>query len=219
MGVTKLQLPATLREATVEHLQEQIVTGVLKPGELLKDSVVAAELGLSPTPVREALVQLAGIGLVEIESNRLKRVAPMNLENMRELAAVQRVLWETGYAWGVPNVDDTVLGLLAESLEEETSCLQKGDKRGAWLAHTDFHSAVVAAAGNRELNRVIVDRFPLLERLILMHMSHTLSDEMLTLDRAIYDALAQGERAEAIAIGETIRAKFSDEINALCIES
>ena len=93
MGIARIQTPSTLREATVEHLRNEIITGNLKPGELLKEVELAAQLGLSPTPIREALVQLAGQGLVEIEPNRLKRVAPLNLPTMRELVAVQRVLW------------------------------------------------------------------------------------------------------------------------------
>src|SRR5262245_59719432 len=118
MGVTRLQMPSTLREATVEHLRKEIVTGELQPGELLKEVELATQLGLSPTPVREALVQLASQGLVEIEPNRLKRVTPLNLPALRELLSVQHVLWQTGYSWGVPRVGPEELaameGVLAD---------------------------------------------------------------------------------------------------------
>src|SRR5215470_15713068 len=116
MGVTRLQTPSTLREATVEHLRNEIITGKLKPGELLKEVELAAQLGLSPTPIREALVQLAGQGLVEIEPNRLKRVSPLNLPAMRELMAVQRVLWQTGYSWGLPRVGPVELEAMEGTL-------------------------------------------------------------------------------------------------------
>lgn len=215
MGVTRLQSPATLREATVEHLREQIVTGSLQPGELLKDGEVATQLGLSPTPVREALVQLAGEGLVEIQSNKLKRVAPMNLATMRDLVAVQRVLWQTGYAWGSPKVSPEALDALGSALAAYEEALERGEARAALLAHMDFHSIVVAAAGNGELNRLIVDRYPLIERLIMLKMRHTLSRELLDMNRAIYEALQRGDHERAIAVGEAIRADFAAALDAL----
>lgn len=215
MGVIRLQAPATLREATVEHLREQIVTGALAPGEILRDGEVAAQLGLSPTPVREALVQLAGSGLVEIESNKQKRVAPLNLITARELVAVQRVLWQTGYAWGAPKVGPAALDALGMALGAYEDALNRGDIRAALLAHTDFHSIVVAAAGNSELNRLIVDRYPLLERLILLRLSAFINRDLLDLNQAIYTALSVGEAERAIAIGELIRAGFATAIDAL----
>lgn len=215
MGVSRLQAPSTLREATVEHLRNQIVTGSLQPGEGLKDGELAAQLGLSPTPVREALVQLASEGLVEIQPNKLKRVAPLNLATMRELYAVQRVLWQTGYAWGVPLVGPAAIDALGGAIADQAEALERGDRRAALLAHTDFHSIVVAAAGNRELGRLIADRYPLLERLILLRLPDTISGEMLELNRAIFSALERGDQERAIAIGEHIRASFADTLDAL----
>lgn len=212
MGVTRLQAPATLREATVEHLREQIVTGELEPGEQLKDNEVAALLGLSPTPVREALVQLAGEGLVEIQSNKLKRVAPLDLDAIRDLAAVQRVLWQTGYAWGAAKVSPASLDGLGSALTSLEEALERGDERAALLAHTDFHSIVVAAAGNGELNRLIADRYPLLERFMMLRMRHFITRELLDLNRAIYAALAGGDHERAVAIGETVRESFAQAL-------
>lgn len=217
MGVTRLQAPATLREATVEHLRNQIVTGALSPGEVLKDAELAAQLGLSPTPVREALVQLSSEGLVEIQPNKLKRVAPLNLETMRELYAVQRVLWQTGYAWGVPMVGPEALDALGAALADQIEALERGDRRAALMAHTDFHSIVVAAAGNGELGRLIADRYPLLERLILLCLPEGISGEMVDRNRAIFDALQRGDQERAIAIGELIRATFAETLDSLLV--
>lgn len=215
MGVSRLQSPATLREATVEHLRNEIVTGKLKPGELLKEVELSLQLGLSPTPVREALVQLAGQGLVEIESNRLKRVTPLNLAVTRELMAVQRVLWETGYSWGAPKVGADELEAMKSALFDLSEALSQGDVRAAFLAHTDFHSIVVAASGNRELGRIIADRFALVERLVLLRMPSLVSQEMLEQNRVIYEALKQGELARALLCGEEIRETFARYLASL----
>jgi DNA-binding GntR family transcriptional regulator len=218
MGVTRLQTPATLREATVEHLRNEIITGHLKPGELLKEVELAAQLGLSPTPIREALVQLAGQGLVEIEPNRLKRVAPLNLSAMREFVAVQRVLWQTGYSWGLPKVGPNDLETMEGILLDEAEALDREDRRAAFLASTDFHSIVVAASGNRELGRLIADRFGLAERLVVLCLPDFASQKMLEQDREVLSALKRGDLVQVLNYGEEIRARFADALAALLEE-
>jgi DNA-binding GntR family transcriptional regulator len=215
MGVARLQTPSTLREATVEQLRNDIITGELKPGELLKEVELAAQLGLSPTPIREALVQLAGQGLVEIEPNRLKRVSPFNLPALRELMAVQRVLWQTGYSWGLPRVGPAEIEAMKDVVIDEARALDQGDHRAAFLASTDFHSIVVAASGNRELGRLIADRFALIERLVVLRMQYFISQRTLEQDQAILSALKRGDLAQAQCYGEDIRAAFTDALASL----
>jgi DNA-binding GntR family transcriptional regulator len=219
MGVARLQSPTTLREATVEHLRNEIVTGNLKPGELLREVDLANQLGLSPTPIREALVQLAGQGLVEIEPNRLKRVAPLNLSTLREFVAVQRVLWQTGYSWGVPKVGPGELAAMKVALTNLAEALEQRNSRAAFQADTHFHSIVVAAAGNRELGRLIADRFSLIERLAVLYMPGFISQERLTQDKVIYAALQRNDQATALRCGEEIRADFTKTLAALPDES
>ncbi len=215
MGVTRLQTPSTLREATVDHLRNEIITGKLKPGELLKEVELAAQLGLSPTPIREALVQLAGQGLVEIEPNRLKRVAPLHLPTMCEFIAVQRVLWQTGYSWGLLRVGPAELEAMENALVDEAKALDQEDCRAAFLASTDFHSIVVAASGNRELGRLIADRFGLIERLVVLCLPGFVSQKMLEQDQAVLSALNRGDLAQALCCGEEIRVRFADALAAL----
>jgi DNA-binding GntR family transcriptional regulator len=215
MGVARLQTPSTLREATVEQLRNDIITGELKPGELLKEVELAAQLGLSPTPIREALVQLAAQGLVEIEPNRLKRVSPFNLSTLRELLAVQRVLWQTGYSWGLPRVGPAEIDAMKDVLIDEARALDQGDRRAAFLASTDFHSIVVAASGNHELGRLIADRFALIERLVFLRMQYFISQRTLEQDQAILSALERGNLAQAHWYGEAIRAEFADAVASL----
>ncbi len=215
MGVTRLQMPSTLREATVEHLRNEIVTGNLKPGELLKEVELAAQLGLSPTPLREALVQLVGQGLVEIEPNRLKRVSPLDLRAMRDLLAVQRVLWKAGYIWGLPRVGPTELEAMENVLVGLATALDRGDSRAAFLASTDFHSIIVAASGNCELGRLIAERFGLVERLVVLYMPDCISKKMLERDQEILSALKRGDLAQALDCEEDVRTSYTDALAVL----
>ena len=67
-------LPLTRSEAIVRHLREEIVSGRLAPGTVVKDAELAESLGVSITPVREAIAQLAAEGLIDLSPNRTRRV-------------------------------------------------------------------------------------------------------------------------------------------------
>src|SRR5690349_7515214 len=93
--------PLTLRDAVVRQLREEIVSGALRPGAVIKDAELAARLGFSITPVREALTQLAMEGLIEMPPNRAKRVAPLTRRAAAELSVVMRLLSAPAFAEGV----------------------------------------------------------------------------------------------------------------------
>lgn len=76
------------REVVVDRLREWIVYGLLAPGEVIKDSEIAGSLGVSRTPVREALLQLEREGLVESVPGRWTRVVPIDLSHAEQLYPV-----------------------------------------------------------------------------------------------------------------------------------
>ena len=93
-------VPLTRREAIVHQLRHEIVTGALPPGTVVKDAEVAARLGVSITPVREAIAQLAAEGLIDIAPNRTRRVTHVTQKNALELIDVIGVLASAGVEWG-----------------------------------------------------------------------------------------------------------------------
>jgi DNA-binding GntR family transcriptional regulator len=197
LTLARLKGPATFREAVVAQLREAIVLGKLKPGALLKDAEVALKLGLSATPVREALVELAGEGLVEIEPNRRKRVTPMDYQAMVELLEVQHGLWALGYEWGVHRVGPAELKRLRAALASHTKALRTGNVNGAIAAALAFHRVLMDASGNRELLRVSLDRLPLIQRFVLLCAPSIVSTEGLAHHSAILEALERGH-ADAV---------------------
>jgi DNA-binding GntR family transcriptional regulator len=198
-GLEPVPRPTTLNQAAVERLRDAIVTGALAPGALLKDAEIALWLGLSATPVREALVRLAAEGLVEIEPNRLKRVAPIDDGAMVDLLRVQIELWALGYAWGGPHVDAADLARLAQANAAHRDAIDRGDARARTLAAHDFHLVLMEASDNRELVRVSVDRLPLIQRYVLLRAPALDVESMLGHHDAMYRALAQGDVPPAIA--------------------
>ena len=85
-------LLTSLRERLYETLKEDILTNKYKPDEELQIDKLAEEFGVSTTPVREALVRLEGIGLVVLMPNRGAQVAPISLEDVKNVWEVRRLL-------------------------------------------------------------------------------------------------------------------------------
>jgi DNA-binding GntR family transcriptional regulator len=78
-------MAATIAEQIYEKLVDRIIAGELRPGQRVEEQVVAGEFGVSRTPVRDALRQLAGTGLVEFRPNRGVTVADIKFAELAEM--------------------------------------------------------------------------------------------------------------------------------------
>jgi DNA-binding GntR family transcriptional regulator len=191
-------LATTLRGAVVARLREAIVCGAIAPGALLRESELAARLGVSATPVREALGELAAEGLVEIEAHRLKRAAPIDFDATRDLLQVQAYLWRLGYQWGVPRVGPGEIDRLGEAVGTYGDALAAGNVLAAIRASHEFHSIIITASANRELLRATLDRRALVARFILLHGRRTVSAAGLRRHEAILGDVRDGDVAAAL---------------------
>jgi DNA-binding GntR family transcriptional regulator len=148
-------VPPTRREAVVRQLRAEIVSGELPPGTLIKDAELAARLGVSITPVREAIAQLSVEGLIDIAPNRTRHVTKVTQKNALELIDVMGVLACAGFEWGVDNLTDTHLDLLRHRLKEFVEGLRTGNVLAAAASGADFSTVVILASGNRELQTLV----------------------------------------------------------------
>src|SRR5690349_9734612 len=85
-------LPAQLERRVYERLRDDIISGVLQPGDQLVEARLAADLGVSKTPVREALIRLQRDGLVSIEPYRGARVLEPSPDDVREIVELRELL-------------------------------------------------------------------------------------------------------------------------------
>ena len=91
-----------LRESAYEAIRDAIVRGELAPGAFVRDTDLAARLGLSRAPVRDALSRLADEGLVESKPQSYTRVTPLDPRDVRDAAAVVRAMHELAARTAVP---------------------------------------------------------------------------------------------------------------------
>jgi DNA-binding GntR family transcriptional regulator len=198
----------TLRQAVVQLLRARIVAGELPPGMLLREIGLARQLGVSATPIREALGTLASEGLVEIEAHRLKRVSPIDMDATRDLIRVQAELWSLGYRWGMPLVGAPQLALLDDAMARYRAALRVGEHMAAIHAGLDFHTVFITASQNRELLRSTLDRRGLIARFIFLHGIQTLTATGLVQHEAMLEAFHAGDHAAVLASLDRMAARL-----------
>src|SRR5260370_4389337 len=153
---TQPEVAAQLWDAVYQHIKSDIITLKLPPGQPLRESQLAAQQGVSRTPVREALRRLSYEGLVQIVANSGAIVAEVSLRDFLEITRVRELIepYVAGAAAGAVDA-----GLLAE-LAAEFRRLQMGPRSDEAFhalneADAALHNALLAAAGNRRIQIIM----------------------------------------------------------------
>lgn len=136
-------------------IREAVVDGRLAPGERLKEETLAAELGISRTPIREALLVLQSEGIVDAVPNRgafVRSYEPGDLEDMYELRAVLE-----GYAASraARFVTEEQLVELRASCARFDGLVAGGDVRALVKENMHFHATILEAARNERLQGMV----------------------------------------------------------------
>jgi DNA-binding GntR family transcriptional regulator len=193
----------TLAERAYRALLDAIVTGRLEPGRRLRDHELATELGVSRTPVREALRQLQDEGLVEAERNAYTRVAPVRPEKLAEAFPVVAALHALATRLGVPALDAADLQAMETHDAARTAALRRRDVPGAIAADDRFHAVLLNAARNNEIERLLARLMPHVRRLDLLHFEAlTHQDDPGRDHAAILDACRRRAAHEAAELVE-----------------
>lgn len=143
-----------LRIAVLTRLKRAIVEGTLKPGELLSENKLAAELVVSRTPVREALRVLESEGLVTVLPGRKIVVSVPSQQDIDEIYDI-RLIVETEALRRIRPQDRKILGRLDECLEEAAAALRNNNVTALERNNTAFHMALVSALNNERLRDFI----------------------------------------------------------------
>jgi DNA-binding GntR family transcriptional regulator len=141
----------TLRELVHAHLKEEILANRITPGSVLQEVPLAASLGVSRGPIREALGSLAAEGLVTITPRRGAVVTSFTKEDFLEAYQVREVLEQLAVRIAVPRISDAELDGVEAQIEEMIRCSAAGDDTGFFEANAAFHEAFVVASGNSKL--------------------------------------------------------------------
>jgi DNA-binding GntR family transcriptional regulator len=137
-----------------EQLRTKILVGDLAPGATFSQVQLASQLGVSRTPLREAVRLLQTEGLLNSEPKRRVRVSPLTTEDFEDLYAMRIVLDSLAVRLTVPSLTDAELAAIRLGYLEATAAAAQGDAAGYREPHRRFHFGLFAHAGPRLLRQV-----------------------------------------------------------------
>lgn len=137
-----------ISERLCETIEELIATGELAPGSALDEAMLVERYGVSRTPVREALIQLAAEGLVELRPRRGAVVAQATPQRLVEMFEVMAELEAMCARLAARRLRDGDLGALEGALARCEAAAAQRDPDAYFYANEDFHRALYAASHN-----------------------------------------------------------------------
>jgi DNA-binding GntR family transcriptional regulator len=150
MAVEPLQIESVV-DQVYSVVRDRILSGELPRGTRLRQEALAAELGISRTPLREALRRLAAEGLVEFSPNRGAQVSELRAEDVRSSYEARLILEPGAARLAAVRRPGGRLTAMREAIEAER---RSADTAAAFNASRDFHLGLVAASGNDHLLRL-----------------------------------------------------------------
>jgi len=186
-------------EDAYERVRAAILDGDLAPGAVMSQVALAMELGISRTPLREALRMLQSEGLIEAEPNRRVRVAPMSPTDLEELCVMRVTLETEALRLSVPHLTSEDFARLEGYMAQMAHYAEVKDYRRWTSPHYRFHRALTAPAGGR-VNFVLGQMFDHAERYRRLHIGHGPSAWATAGHREILDAAKAGDRERSTAL-------------------
>jgi len=214
MPLAATPVPRTLlRDLAYGRLEAAIVEGSLAPGEQLRDDELAASLGMSRTPVREALARLSEAGLVETAANRFTRVSLPGVADARAAFAIAATLQALVAELAVARLNESDVAELRSESERFIWAIWRSDVDQALDADRAFHAILERASSNAQLVQLLARVMPgvrRFERLASTGPSErpgSAEHERIAVAAELRDggAAAASARAEWTAVGEAVQ--------------
>ena len=140
-----------LRDVVFNTLREAILKGELKPGERLMELQLAAKLGVSRTPIREAIRMLEQEGLAVTVPRKGAEVARMTEKDMEDVLQVREALDELAVNIACEKITEEQLDNLRQAMKEFEASTKSGDVKGIAQADVLFHDIIYQSTGNSKL--------------------------------------------------------------------
>lgn len=140
-----------LRDVVFNTLREAILKGDLKPGERLMELQLASKLGVSRTPIREAIRMLEQEGLAVTVPRKGAEVAKMTLKDMEDVLEIRDTLDELAARVACSRISEEQLERLKQIKKQFEDSLQTKDVKKIAQADVNFHDVIYEATGNPKL--------------------------------------------------------------------
>lgn len=190
----------SLQTQVFRAIETAILDGVFAPGKNLTEAMLSEELGVSRTPVREALRQLEFEGLVRVETHKGAVVVGISEKDIRDIYAIRMQIETLAAQWAAQNVTEEELSALQENIAMQEFYFQRGDCRQLRDLDSDFHTLIYTASRSRPICLMLgsFHHYTSKARSIALVDLHR-AQSALAEHQEIYEALTGRDREKAAA--------------------
>ena len=209
-----------LRDVVFNTLRQAILRGELKPGERLMEIQLANKLGVSRTPIREAIRKLELEGLVLMIPRKGAEVAEITEKSLRDVLEVRRALEELAVELVCEKITDEQIQDLKGAAEDFKATLKEGDITRIAEADVKFHDVIYMATDNQKLIQLLNNLREQMYRYRVEYLKRSdFHQQLIDEHEEIIETIENGQKERAVqvvcqhvdnqvgAVMDTIRAK------------
>lgn len=187
-----------LGEVVFEYLRNAILSGKLKPGERLMEVAIADQIGVSRTPVREAIRKLEKEKFVIMIPRKGAYVADLTSKDIYEVLEIRRELEGFAAALAAERMEADQVAVLKENLQVFENAFLNNDMRTMIQCDNEFHDLIFTATKNNKLIDIIADLHDQFQRFRLVYFDKVDNyQEIFESHTKIYNAIEGSNTADA----------------------
>ncbi len=187
-----------LRDVVFKTLRQGILTGELKPGERLMEIHLANKLGVSRTPIREAIRKLELEGLVTMIPRRGAEVAQITVKGLKDVLEVRKALDALAAELACERITEEEMQALKHACDHFEQVTKTKDATKIAKADVKLHDIIVRATGNERLLQLVNNLAEQMYRFRFEHIKDATQHERLIGEhRKIYDSIVARDKSKA----------------------
>jgi len=193
-----------LREIVFEYLRNSILNGELEPGERLMELQLAQQLGVSRTPVREAIRKLELEGLVEMIPRKGAYVADMSIKDILDVLEVRMFLEGLAAYLAAERMSEDEIEKLKEVLKKFEEGLVTMEKEDMIELDNKFHDMIIAGSRNNKLLQIVQGLQEQFQRFRVIYFNeYNEHQDLIKYHRAIVEAIDNRDSKQAQEYAQT----------------
>lgn len=193
-----------LRDVIFETLRKSIISGDIKPGERLMEVSLAEQMGVSRTPVREAIRRLEADGLVTMIPRKGTHVSELSVKDIMDVLEVRAVLDQLATSLAAKHMQPAQIKSLEAIHRQYVYNVERANIEGAIRKDVEFHDVIYAASGNPRLVAVASSLREHIYRFRVIYMRDNLiAANVLHEHEQILEAITNAQEEEASKLAES----------------
>ncbi|RKD25498.1 transcriptional regulator, GntR family [Caminicella sporogenes DSM 14501] len=208
-----LQNYKPLREVVFEYLRNSILNGELEPGERLMELQLAEQLGVSRTPIREAIRKLELEGLVEMIPRKGAYVADLSIKDVLDVLEVRMFLEGLAAYLAAERMSEEEIEELKGILEKFENSIESKDREEMIKLDKQFHDKIIEGSKNSKLMQIVQGLHEQFQRFRVIYFNeYSEHEQLLKYHQAIVEAISKRDCEKAQEYAQTHIAMIEESI-------